>query len=140
MFITRATRHDLGDVEELLKSEGWEHSELKKGTTFVAREGAVIGCVRLIEVAPNTVLVDDVVVRGDKRGQGVGKQLMQAAMNSRGGTLYLCCHKEHLGFYEHFEFKEVPASTLPEPVAGYLDETGDLTPPEGHEHFFMTAR
>jgi N-acetylglutamate synthase-like GNAT family acetyltransferase len=140
VFITRGTRHDLGDVEELLESQGWEHSELKKGTTFVAREGAVIGCVRLIEVAPNAVVIDDVVVREDKRGRGIGKQLMQAAMNSRGGTLYLCCHEQHVPFYERFDFKEVPAATLPDPVANYFDEAGDLTPPAGHTHFFMSAR
>jgi N-acetylglutamate synthase-like GNAT family acetyltransferase len=140
VFITRATRHDLGDVEELLRSQGWEHGELKNGRTLVAREGAAIGCVRLIEVAPNTVIVDDMVVREDKRGQGIGKQLMQAAMNSRGGKLYLCCHTEQIAFYERFEFNQVQPETLPEPVANYFDETGDLTPPEGHEHFFLTAR
>lgn len=140
MFITRATRHDLSDVEELLRSQQWKHGDLKKGRTFVAREGAVIGCVRLIEVAPNAVIVDDMVVREERRGRGIGKQLMQAAMNSRGGKLYLCCHADQVPFYRLFDFNEVPAETLPEPVADYFDESGDLTPPQGHEHLFLTAR
>ncbi len=140
MFITRATRHDMADVEELLKAHGWEDSDPREGTTFIARDGKVAGCVRLVEVAPHTLVVDDVLVREDRRGEGIGAQLMRAAMNSRGGTLYLCCHADKIDFYKQFGFNEVAPDALLEPVSNYFDKTGDLHPPEGHEHFFMAAR
>ena len=140
MFVTRATRHDMDDVRELLAAQGWADSDPTKGTTFIAKAGKTLGMVRLIEVAPQTVVVDDVLVREDRRGEGIGKQLMQAAMNSRGGTLYLCCHDDAIEFYKTFGFSEVSPDTLPEPVSNYFSETGDLTPEAGHEHFFMTAR
>ena len=130
----------MDDVRELLAEQGWEDSDPTKGTTFVAKAGKIVGMVRLIEVAPQTVVVDDVLVREERRCEGIGKQLMQAAMNSRGGTLYLCCHDDAIAFYKGFGFSQVSPDTLPEPVSNYLSETGDLTPEAGHEHFFMTAR
>ncbi|HEU4480352.1 MAG TPA: GNAT family N-acetyltransferase [Actinomycetota bacterium] len=140
MFITRATRHDMSDVEELLKSEGWEDHDLREGTTFIARDGKVVGCIRVVEVAPQTLVVDDVLVREDRRGEGIGRDLMRAAMNSRGGTMYLCCHDDKIGFYEKFGFTEVAVNALLEPVSEYFDRSGDLHPPEGHEHFYLSAR
>ena len=127
-------------VQELLEAQGWGDSDPTQGTTYIAKSGKTVGVIRLVEVAPQTVVIDDVLVREDKRGEGIGKQLMQAAMNAKGGTLYLCCHDDVIDFYKQFGFSLVSADTLPEPVANYLDETGDLTPEAGHVHYFMTAR
>ncbi|MEA2447959.1 MAG: Acetyltransferase domain [Actinomycetota bacterium] len=140
MFVTRATRHDKSDVQELWDAAGSGDSDVNQGKIFIARDGAVVGTVRMIEVAPQTVVVDDVVVREDRRKEGIGRQLMQTALNSIGGKLFLCCHEDKLQFYGHFGFAQVDKDELPEPVASYLSQTGDLDPPEGHVHFFLTAR
>lgn len=140
MFITRATRHDHADLKELLEAQGWGDSDVTRGKSWIARDGKVVGMVRLIEVAPQTVVVDDVLVRADRRDEGIGRRVMEAAMMAMGGALYLCCHTELIPFYERFGFTELPAHTLPEPVTDYLDEVGDLNPPEGHVHHFMKAR
>lgn len=141
MFVSRATRHDFSDVEELMKANEWDVPDLKKGTTFIARDGKVVGCIRLVEVVPNHLVVDDVLVDEARRGEGIGARLMEAAMNSRGGTLYLCCHEPNIAFYERFGFKQIPVDTIPEPISQHFAEDGSLNPPEGHgEHFFMTAR
>lgn len=140
MFITRATRHDHADMRELLEAQGWGDSDITKGKSWIARDGKVVGMVRLIEVAPQTVVMDDVLVKEDRRGEGIGRRVIEAAMMGMGGTLFLCTHDEHIPFYEKFGFKEIPAETLLEPVADYFDAVGDLTPPEGHVHHFMTAR
>lgn len=139
MFITRATRHDRGDLDELLRSHGRE-PDLGEGTAFIARDGGIVGCVRLVEVAPQTVVVDDVLVRDGRRGDGIGGRLMQAAMNSRGGTLYLCCHEEHLGFYGRFGFEPVDVVQCPEPVVDYWRKVGDYPAEPGHTHFYLKAR
>jgi N-acetylglutamate synthase-like GNAT family acetyltransferase len=137
VFITRATRHDRADIAEFLKANGWHEPDLSRGVAFFARDGAVVGCVRLVEVAPQTVVVEDMVVAQTRRGEGIGASLMRAAMNSRGGTLYLSCHDDVEGFYEGFGFAPVDRAELPEPVRDHFTETGELAEPE---HIFLKAR
>lgn len=142
MFITRATRHDRSDLEEFFKAEDWDDPVLDKGIAFIARDGAIVGNVRLIEVAPQTVIVEDVLVKSDRRGNGIGKALMEAAMKGKGGTLYLCCHPERLRFYGDLGFSEVPFDELPVDVQAYFQQHGDAPPelPPGHVHHFLKAR
>lgn len=140
MFIARATRHDRDDIKALLEEQGWDTDNIAEGTALIARSGAVVGCIRLVEVEPQKVVLDDVVVAKGKRGGGLGRRLVEAAMNNRGGTLYLCCHDDVIGFYSKFGFSEKPFDDLPEPVQDYFKRVGDYPTKEGHEHFFLTAR
>jgi predicted N-acetyltransferase YhbS len=140
MFITRATRHDRQDLEKLLIDHDWDLELMDKGTAFIARDGAIVGTVRLIEVAPQTVVVEDVIVHKDRREEGIGRRLLQTAMNSRGGTLYLCCHDERRRFYGHFGFTELAFDDLPEPAQRFMRDTGAWPDSPEHRHFFMTAR
>lgn len=143
MFITRATRHDKDDIRDLLATKDWaSDTDLDEGKAFIARDGAVVGCVRAIEVEPQTVVLDSVLVLEAKRGNGIGTQLMQAAMNNQGGKLYLCCHEERIPFYERVGFKLLDNGfdDAPESVRAYWRKVGDYPTEEGHEHFFMTAR
>ncbi|MGH2756972.1 MAG: GNAT family N-acetyltransferase [Actinomycetota bacterium] len=143
MFITRATRHDFADLQELLTpTRDAPEVDLKEGTAFVARDGGIVGCLRLVEVQPQTVVVDNVLVVEDRRGDGIGTRLVQAAMNTRGGRLFLCCHEERIAFYERLGFSLLPNGfdDAPEPVQDYWRKVRDYPTPQGHEHFFMTAR
>ena len=141
MFITRGTRHDKADLKELLDGHGWTEVNLDEGTAFIARDGAIAGCVRITEVAPQILMVDDVLVREDKQGQGIGRALMQAAMNARGGTMYLVCHQERLRFYEHLGFTELSPDDIPEAALDYMRKVGDHPQPPDHpRHFYLTAR
>src|SRR5687768_6444329 len=116
MMITRATRRDTADLEEFFKAEEWENPVLDKGVAFIARAGKIVGNVRLIEVEPNILVIEDVLVASDRRGDGLGTQLVQAAMNSRGGKLYLACHEERLGWYGRLGFSQIDYDSQPEPV------------------------
>ena len=140
MFIARASRHDKDDVRALVEAQGWDASHVDEGTTLIAREGAVTGCVRLVELEPQTVVIDDFLVREDKRGQGLGRQLMQAAMNNRGGKLFLCCHDDVITFYEKLGFSQKPYDELPQSVKDYFQRVGDYPTSQDHQHFFLTAR
>ncbi len=140
MFITRATRHDKADLRELLETNDWGDSNIDEGTAFIARDGRIAGCIRLIEVEPGALVLDDVLVREDRRGQGIGRSLMNAVMNSRGGTLYLCCHADVLDFYRRFGFEEITIDDAPEPVVEYWRKVDDYPTPPGHVHHFMKAR
>lgn len=141
MLVTRATRHDRADIEALYDSEGWEaEGDLGAGSAYIARDGHIVGCVRLIEIGPQLLVVDDVVVRSERRGEGIGARLMQTAMNSRAGTLYLCCHVERIAFYERLGFAASPFEDLPGPVQDYMRACGDYPTEPDHVHYFMTAR
>ena len=140
MFIARATRHDRDDIRALLEEQGWDADNIAEGTALIARSGPVVGCIRLVEVEPQKVVLDDVVIAKDKRGGGLGRRLVEAAMNNRGGTLYLCCHDDVIGFYERFGFSERTFDELPESVQDYFKRVGDYPTEDDHEHFFLTAR
>lgn len=140
MFITRATRHDRADLEQLYEEYGWKAERLDKGKAFLARDGGVVGTLRLVEVEPNTLVVDGVLVKEGRREEGIGRQLMQTAMNSRGGTMYLCCDDHRMRFYSHFGFEEIAFTDAPEPVRKYWEEIGDWPIDPGEERFFMKAR
>lgn len=140
MFITRATRHDRGDIVDLLKTRAWDDADVSEGAWYIARHGVVIGCVQVVEVAPQTVVVDNVLVHQDQRGKGVGEALIKAAMNAKGGTMYLCCHEENVAFYERFGFAALDVDQCPGEVVAYWNKVGDHPTEEGHVHFFMKAR
>ncbi len=141
MFITKATRHDVADLEGLLGPLGQQAPNPRDGAVYVARAGKLVGCLRLKEVAPGAVVIDKMAVDPQRRGEGIGGQLMQAAMNAKGGTLYLYCHADAAGFYEKFDFKPVAPDALPEPVMEHFVAAGEYPAPEGHpEHHFLTAR
>src|SRR4051794_8694192 len=143
MFITRATRHDEADREEFFKAHEWDnHTGERKKVSFIARDGSVVGNVSLIEIDPQTLVVEDVLIAEGRRKEGIGRQLMQAAMNSRGGKLYLCCHDDVLGFYAKFGFSEQPWDELPEPIKEFMieDEAAPHLIDPGHVHYFLTAR
>lgn len=139
MFITRATRHDRADLDDFYARNEWEPVPAA-GTSFLARDGGVVGAARLIEVAPQALVVEDAVVDRPRRREGIGTSVMRAAMNSRGGTLYLSCHPDALEFYGRLGFAEVDFESLPQPVAEYFRSTGDYPTKPGHVHHFMKAR
>ncbi|MFN2388339.1 MAG: GNAT family N-acetyltransferase [Actinomycetota bacterium] len=140
MFVTRATRHDRDDIVDLLESNGWGDADVGRGTFFIARDGTVVGAVQVVEVEPQTLVFDNVLVCDGRRGQGIGGRVVQAALNSRGGTVYLCCHAERLGFYERLGFRKVAVDDAPLSVRGYWEEVGDHPTERGHVHHFLAAR
>jgi predicted N-acetyltransferase YhbS len=142
MFITRVSRHDRSDLEEFFKAHDWDDPHLDEGVGFIARDGGIVGALRLIEVELNVVVIEDVLVKNDRRGRGIGGQLMRAAMNSRGGRLILCCHPERIAFYERAGFSEVPFDELPASARAFFeaDEAAPHQTAKGHVHHFMTAR
>jgi predicted N-acetyltransferase YhbS len=140
MFITRAGRRERDEIASFYEENDWgDDVDLGKGVTFIARQGGIVGAIRLLEVGPQTVIVEDLVVHKDLRGNGIGAQLMRAAMNSRGGTMFLCCHDDVIPFYERFEFTAHPFEDLPEPVQEHFRATGEY-PSSPEEHYFLKAR
>ena len=140
MLVTRATRHDVDDVKALLYSEGFSDVNLRKGVAFIARDGPVVGCVRLVEVAPGVLVMDDVVVRADRRNEGIGARLIQTAMNSRGGTIYVTSNRRARTLYERAGFSEIAFEELPEAVVEHYRGIGDSPGPQAEDQVYLKAR
>lgn len=140
MLVTRATRHDVDDVVALLEAEGFSDVNVRKGVAFIARDGVVVGCVRLVEVAPNTLVMDDVVVRSDRRNEGIGGRLLQTAMNSRGGTIYVTSNRRARSLYERAGFTEIPFEELPDAVVEHYRSIGDSPGPDADDQVYLKAR
>lgn len=140
MLITRASRHDKADLESFYSKLDWEDPHLSDGVAFVAREGAIVGALTLIEIDPRTLIIEDVLVDPARRGKGLGAQLIGAAMNSRGGTMFLSCHSERLGFYSRLGFEDVTFDQLPAGVQQYMRDNGAYPFTADHVHYFLKAR
>ena len=135
MFITRASRHDRDEIASFLESQGRPRDGGSKGTVFFAREGGIVGAVRLIEVGPQALVVDEMVVDQGRRRQGIGTNLMQAVMNSRGGTLFVSTDPTYAPFFNRLGFEEVTSGDAPEPVVTHLASS-----PDAPEAVVMRAR
>ena len=118
MFVTRAGRHDRSDLKEFIESRRGGEADTTEGTAMIAREGSIIGCIRLIEVDSGTLVYDDVLV-DEGRDEAVAKQLIQAAMNNKGGTIYVAVPADGTDLFTDFGFARIDPSDAPEPVTAY---------------------
>jgi GNAT superfamily N-acetyltransferase len=122
----------------IIDEHGWGPGPYQ-GETWRARDGdEVIGVLRLVDAGPDTY-IEDVIVREDRRGKGIGSQMMRAAMDSRDGGFYLVCHDERIAFYQRLGYEEVAKEELPELVAAACDSEGDLNTDHDHLHHFMAC-
>jgi N-acetylglutamate synthase-like GNAT family acetyltransferase len=144
MLITRASRRDLAAVEEFYAEtgffDGYEKPDFTQGWVFIARQGPVVGAVRLLEVAPQTLVVEDAVVAEARRGEGVGARLLGAAMNNRGGRLFVACEEDVTGFYERLGFSDASFDDLPAEVQAHFRTEGCHPQPGGRVLRYMSAR
>jgi GNAT superfamily N-acetyltransferase len=144
VFVTRATRRDLDQVRAFYNDLDWfgdgEEPDLSHGVTFMARRGLIIGAARLLELGPQVLALEDVLVHPDHRGKGVGAQLIRAAMNSRGGSFFLSCHDDVLAYYERFGFSVLSFDDLPNEAQSFMEQQGQWPDSPEHRHYFMRAR
>ena len=122
-------------MADFLSGQGYSGDGVARGTLFYAREGGVVGSVRLVEAAPQQLVIHDLVVDRERRRQGIGTSLMQAAMNSRGGVLFVRTEAGYTPFFERLGFAEVPHDGIPEAVVQELAGV-----PSGDARVVMRAR
>ncbi len=120
MFVTRAGRHDKADLKDFIESVRGGEVDISQGTAMIAREGAIVGCIRLIEVEPDTLVYDDVLIAPGKSAE-VGGQLIQAAMNNKGGTIYTAAPEAEVGLFAALGFAAIEPGAAPPSVAAYWD-------------------
>jgi N-acetylglutamate synthase-like GNAT family acetyltransferase len=118
MFVTRAGRHDKFDLKEFIEAQRGGEVDISESTAMIAREGSIVGCIRLIEVESGTLVYDDVLV-AESHDETVAKQLIQAAMNNKGGTIFTAVRAAETDLFSSFGFASIDRAEAPEPVAEY---------------------
>lgn len=132
MYLGAASASDIPEPAAFLEAQDWGYADSQPGERFVARDGdVVVGFLRLIDV-PEGVYVADVIVREDRRGAGIGSDLMREAMTTRPGPYYLVCHPERKAFYERLGFSSGEKDAWPPGIvqAAIVEEDWD----SGHDH------
>ena len=131
-------RDDHAAIEALLKASTWGAVDLEEGELLVARDdGELLGFLKMSDLGPEGMFVDDVVVGPTRRGTGLGSELMRAAMTGRSGPFFLVCHDERIAFYERLGFSLIEENELPEPVREHAYRTEQLPSHPGHVHRLM---
>ena len=110
--IRPATAHDLPDIIALLETNKLPLASLQDhvATTLVARRNArIVGCAA-VEIYGASGLLRSVAVDGTRRGEGLGHQLTQAALDlarARGLTSVYLLTTTAAEFFPRFGFREV---------------------------------
>jgi N-acetylglutamate synthase-like GNAT family acetyltransferase len=129
MFVTRAGRHDSSDLKAFIEARRGGDVDITEGTAMIAREGSIVGCIRLIEVESGMLVYEDVLV-AEGHDETVAKRLIQAAMNNKGGTIFAAVPPADSELFSSFGFAPIDRSDAPEPVAEYWSShpgaSGDL--------------
>jgi N-acetylglutamate synthase-like GNAT family acetyltransferase len=135
MFVTRAGRHDRSDLKEFIEARRGGDVDISEGTAMIAREGSIVGCIRLIEVESDTLVYEDVLV-AEGHDETVAKQLIQAAMNNKGGTIFAVVRRADAELFSSFGFAPIDLAEAPEPVA----EHWSSHPPASEGLVYLKAR
>jgi len=86
-----------GDLDGRDREPGCRH-------LWVARDGAVVGCLRLLPEPDGAVQIGRVVTHPSVRGDGVGARLMRAALDRIDGDSVLKSQSRVADWYAHFGF------------------------------------
>ena len=128
-------------VVSLMRAHEWEIDRLDQGEVWVARDdGEVIGVVHGVEVEPRTFYVESVLIREDRRGAGVGSELMRAVASSHQGDVLLGCHDNRVAFYERLGYVGVTEADLSAAERDHAYLNDDLPSREDHVHSMMRFR
>jgi N-acetylglutamate synthase-like GNAT family acetyltransferase len=133
-----ATRDDHAAIESLLRESDWGAVDLEVGEMLVARDdGEIVGVLRMGYLEPDGVFIDDVVVSPSRRGAGIGREMMVAAMDGPTGPFFLVCHDPRIAFYERLGFSVIEEADLPDGVRKHAYRTDQLPSHPGHVHHLM---
>ena len=115
--IEAAKADDLPAILALLEKSGLPQDGLsdRVSTTLVAREDQTIVGSAALELYDTVALLRSVAVADSLRGQGLGQQLTQAALNlakEHGVTLVYLLTETARGFFPRFGFRPLPRSEV----------------------------
>lgn len=119
--LSRLAKDDLPSLLALSQEAGWPHTArdwtavLECGTGYGHREGKeVVSCVHLTDFGLQFASLGLMIVAKSRRGQGLGKSLLQHALSrrSRSQSIGLIAGRFVPSFYEQFGFRTIRDNVL----------------------------
>ena len=113
MRIRPARAHDQEAIVKMVREAHLNPMDLQWRRFLVAEDEAGIvgvGQIRPHEGAPE---LGSLVVREERRGNGVGGQLINALIAQSPGTLYLFCRPQMGSYYARFGFRAITVKEAP---------------------------
>jgi N-acetylglutamate synthase-like GNAT family acetyltransferase len=136
--LDRAGPDEVPAIRKALADNDWGLTTYERGEWFVARDaGEIVGVIHATDVDPETRYFDDVLVVKDRRGSGIGAELMRFVMADRDAAFYLVCHEPRIAFYRRLGFELVDESDAPDPIREHAHRTDDLPTSPDHVHHLM---
>jgi N-acetylglutamate synthase-like GNAT family acetyltransferase len=124
--IRPASETDRAAILGLMRPRDYNRINLKP-TCFVVAEdaGRIIGIGQIKVHRDGTPELASLVVAADRRGQGIGRAIVQTLMSKHHGALYLTCLAELEGYYTRFGFQRVIGAARP-PLLARLEQLGTI--------------
>jgi N-acetylglutamate synthase-like GNAT family acetyltransferase len=113
IVVREARDADREAIAALHREAGWATGAFDGDVWISEADGEVVAAIHLSHFPQREVLVAAMVVREDRRGAGIGADLMRAVMASTPGTWWLECRHERIGFYRRIGFDVVDEAAVP---------------------------
>jgi N-acetylglutamate synthase-like GNAT family acetyltransferase len=107
-------------IRALHREAGWAVGEVDGYVLVSEVDCEVVAAVHLHHFPHREFLVTAMVVRADRRGAGIGAELMCSAMASTPGTWWLECRHERVAFYRRLGFDVVDESAVPPDIRSVI--------------------
>jgi N-acetylglutamate synthase-like GNAT family acetyltransferase len=118
-------------IKDLVESVGGDLDRLHPEQFVVTRdaEQRIIGCVRL-KPYPGFYELASLAVSDNWRASGVGREMVNALLNSHQGPVFLICEDQVIEFFRRFGFSLIPGSEMPpgleQKITRYTAESGHI--------------
>jgi amino-acid N-acetyltransferase len=113
MEIRSARTDDQATITAMVRGARLNPMDLRWQRFLVAEDETGIVCVGQIRPHPGAPELASLVVREDRRGQGVGRQLIRALLAQSQGTLVLFCRPQLESYYAQFGFRAIGVKEAP---------------------------
>jgi amino-acid N-acetyltransferase len=101
--IRPARSEDRGEVQRLLEAEALDARFAPDEFLVAERDGQLVGCARLRPLDDQVAELASVAVRPAHRGQGLGRRLVDRALDRAQGPVQALCVEP--GFFAHLGFE-----------------------------------
>jgi N-acetylglutamate synthase-like GNAT family acetyltransferase len=113
MNIRPARAQDQATITEMVRRSHLNPMDLRWSHFLVAEDESGIVGVGQIRPHPGAPELASLVVRRERRGQGVGRQLIRALLAQSPGTMVLFCRPQLESYYAQFGFHAIGVEEAP---------------------------
>lgn len=116
VLIRRATAADQAAIRQMVHEARLDPTDLHWSHFVVAEEGNEVVGIGQIRPYPKCRELGSLVVREDRRGQGIGGLVIRALLEGEPGDVYLECSSRMASYYVRFGFQEIRWQDAPMPL------------------------